>query len=196
MPIVLGRVSEARLAQMAVAARGLEYSYREIGATRGLLEGRGGPEGYRADHYECELARDDEAFGRAAAGLRSWRAHVGSGARVAPVDIAPAIERSVVVAVFLPPVTVVAPCRVVYVTEEVDRFGFAYGTLRGHPESGEEAFHVVRANGTVRFHIDVFSRPSHALARAGAPVARALQARATRRYLTALRDFVGATAPA
>ena len=27
-----------------------------------------------------------------------------------------------------------APCRVVYVVDEPDRRGFAYGTLPGHPE--------------------------------------------------------------
>ena len=36
-----------------------------------------------------------------------------------------------------------APCRVVYVVDEPDRRGFAYGTLPGHAESGEERF-VVR----------------------------------------------------
>ncbi len=35
-----------------------------------------------------------------------------------------------------------APCRVVYVIDEPDRRGFAYGTLPGHPESGEELFAV------------------------------------------------------
>ena len=35
-----------------------------------------------------------------------------------------------------------APCRVVYVVDEPDRRGFAYGTLPGHAESGEELFLV------------------------------------------------------
>ena len=35
-----------------------------------------------------------------------------------------------------------APCRVVYVVDEPDRRGFAYGTLPGHPETGEELFAV------------------------------------------------------
>ena len=34
------------------------------------------------------------------------------------------------------------PARVVYVVDEPARRGFAYGTLHGHPESGEEAFLV------------------------------------------------------
>jgi uncharacterized protein (UPF0548 family) len=35
-----------------------------------------------------------------------------------------------------------APCRVIYTITEPRRKGFAYGTLPGHPESGEEAFTI------------------------------------------------------
>jgi uncharacterized protein (UPF0548 family) len=37
-----------------------------------------------------------------------------------------------------------APCRVIYVVDQADQFGFAYGTLPGHPETGEVAFMVAR----------------------------------------------------
>ena len=64
------------------------------------------------------------------------------------------------------------------------RFGFAYGTLPGHPEQGEEAFHVHRdASGVVTVEIVAFSRPASLLARLGSPVARAIQQRTTRSYV-------------
>ena len=44
----------------------------------------------------------------------------------------------------LGPVTVSEPVEVVAVVVEPDRVGFAYGTLEGHPVSGEEAFVVDR----------------------------------------------------
>ena len=44
-------------------------------------------------------------------------------------------------------------------------------------------------DGTVRFRIEVFSRPHELIARVGAPVARVLQRRATERYLAAMRDL-------
>jgi uncharacterized protein (UPF0548 family) len=51
------------------------------------------------------------------------------------------------------------PCRIVYCSDEPNRFGFAYGTLLGHPERGEEAFHVVRGpDDSVTAHIVAFSR--------------------------------------
>ena len=57
------------------------------------------------------------------------------------------------------PVTAVA--RVVYVIDEPKRKGFAYGTLAGHPERGEEAFVIDQTDdGSVWLTISAFSRPS------------------------------------
>jgi uncharacterized protein (UPF0548 family) len=81
-----------------------------------------------------------------------------------------------------------APCRVVYRVDEADSQGFAYGTLPGHPERGEEAFIVqLRPDGDVRLVIRAFSRPASALARAGGPLTRKAQAVVTDRYVRALR---------
>lgn len=75
------------------------------------------------------------------------------------------------------------PFEVVYLVDEPDRRGFAYGTLRGHPESGEEAFVVERhADASVWLRIRAFSRPAHPLLWLGYPVLRALQEAYTRRY--------------
>jgi uncharacterized protein (UPF0548 family) len=84
---------------------------------------------------------------------------------------------------------------VVYVTTEPDRRGFAYGTLPGHPECGEEAFHLVRQGSSVLFRVRAFSRPRHPLARLGAPVTRAMQRRTNHRYLEVMRQEA-ATGPA
>jgi uncharacterized protein (UPF0548 family) len=66
--------------------------------------------------------------------------------------------------------------------------GFAYGTLPGHPERGEEAFLVRRHHGAaVTFTITAFSRPASALARAAGPVGRGIQRRITGRYLSAIQ---------
>jgi uncharacterized protein (UPF0548 family) len=59
--------------------------------------------------------------------------------------------------------------RIVYVvnetTDSTTRFGFAYGTLPGHVEAGEERFLIewdLAANG-VFYDIYAFSRPRHVL---------------------------------
>ncbi len=74
-----------------------------------------------------------------------------------------------------------------YVISEPARRGFAYGTLPGHLERGEEAFIIGHhPDGTVTFTITAFTRPATPLATAAGPMGRAIQRRLTARYLRAL----------
>jgi uncharacterized protein (UPF0548 family) len=84
-----------------------------------------------------------------------------------------------------------ASCRVVWTVDDENSFGFGYGTLPGHPESGEESFVVHRCGDEVTFEINAISRPRHPLAKLGGPITRALQVQATKRYLTAMQNWVG-----
>src|SRR5690606_259686 len=87
---------------------------------------------------------------------------------------------------------VAAPCRVIYVVDEPRRKGFAYGTLPGHPESGEEAFLVEQTeDGSVWLTVRAFSRPADWRWWAVYPVLRMAQAVFTRRYLRALSGPIG-----
>lgn len=85
-----------------------------------------------------------------------------------------------------------APCRVIYVIDERDRRGFAYGTLDGHPETGEAAFIVDRTDdGSVWLTIRSFSRPGTLLTWLGYPVARLMQSRVNERYFRSLSGPLG-----
>ena len=163
-------------------------TYPEVGATR---DATALPRGYLHDVYSLQVGDGDRAFQRAKDALRLWQAHRSVGATLTPNN-PPLVTGTVVVVTFrFGPVHVVAPCRIVYVTDEVNRFGFAYGSLPGHPERGEEAFHVRRdADGVVTFDIVVFSRPGSWLVRTGSPVARAVQRRVTKGYLEGVRRYV------
>lgn len=163
------------------------FTYPEVGATRAMTL----PAGYRNDRIAAVVGHGDEAWVTACEGVRTWQAHRRAGVAVSPQD-AP-VEEGVAVAltVRLASLAVVARCRIAYVTDEEERFGFAYGTLPGHPERGEEAFHVARApDGSVRFEIVAFSRPAAMPARLVGPVTRLVQARITDRYLDGMRDHV------
>ena len=162
------------------AARDL--SYRAAGATAGTM-----PPGYRHDRWRADLgAFDEDAFARLAGALRSWQPQRGAGLRVFPGDpVAPGLTFALVVP--LPIGFATGAGRVVYVTDRPEEFGFAYGTLPAHPEQGEEAFHVARDGGRLVFTVIAFSRPRHPAARLGGPLTRALQLRATRSYLRAMR---------
>lgn len=83
---------------------------------------------------------------------------------------------------------VAAPCRVVYVVDEPDRRGFAYGTLPGHAVRGEELF-LVRydtATDQVIAEVAAFSQPATWWSRLGAPVTSLMQKLIAARYLSAL----------
>ena len=136
------------------------------------------------------LGADEDTWGLAVAGLRLWEAQRGAGAHVVPPD-APILEgTTVLVTLGLPGCTMVAPCRVVYVTDESDVFGFGYGTLSGHPAEGEESFLVRRVDGKVHFEVVAMSRPASLFTRLSGPIGRFVQSQMTERYLKALAAFV------
>src|ERR671910_2211440 len=74
-------------------------------------------------------------------------------------------------------------CRIVCVIEEeaslLKRYGFAFGTLSGHVEWGEERFTVEwhRAEDSVFYEVFAFARPAHPLAKAGSPFVSLIQRR-------------------
>lgn len=122
----------------------------------------------------------------------SWQVQTRAGLRVA-ASAPEIVPGAVCVMTFGPaPFALTIPCRVVYTISDTDERGFAYGTLPGHPESGEEAFVLRRAaDGGVEFTITAFSRPATLLARIGGPATRAVQHVMTRRYLRALDGSSG-----
>jgi uncharacterized protein (UPF0548 family) len=86
-------------------------------------------------------------------------------------------------------------CRIIYVLDSAEPFhlfGFAYGTLTEHAESGEERFTVSWNTGdqSVWYEILAFSKPRAFLARVGYPISRAIQRRFARASLAAMRNAV------
>ena len=85
------------------------------------------------------------------------------------------------------PIGIQFPVRVVYVVNESKRVGFAYGTLKGHPEEGEEAWIIdYRDDNSVWITVRAFSRPANLFWWCGYPILRVVQEIYTRRYLRAL----------
>ncbi len=170
--------------------RGQEFSYPDVGATRGPL-----PQGYRHARHVVELGNGERRFLRAVEGLRQWEAHVRSGVVIRPPRPPLEDDLTVVFSVPLARVYVTVACRIVYVIEETARFGFAYGTLPHHVIEGEELFLVERDDeGRVRFLVSAFVRPRGRLMRAVAPVVQLLDERLVRRYLRGLQRHVAAAA--
>jgi uncharacterized protein (UPF0548 family) len=163
--------------------RSLRFTYDAVGATAtGDL-----PMGFHHDRFETDVGADEgDRFARAGEAVRHWVPQRGAGIEIFP-DTAVVADLSMLVVITLPVVGVaVAPARVAYVVDEPARAGFAYGTLPGHPERGEEAFFVLRRDGRVVFQVVAFSKPRDPIARLGGPVARAFQLRTIKAYLRAM----------
>lgn len=173
--------------RMVEDLEGAEPTYSDIGAT---LAGKR-PEAFHHDHFEIVLGQGPATFERAVMGLKTWKAHRIPGMGVFPGGEVIRTGATVIVTLGTPLMALAVPCRVVSVIDGQTRWGFAYGTLPGHPEQGEEAFSVsIDADQTVRFEIEAFSRPGELLVRLSGPIGRGIQMGGTRGYLRALKRFV------
>jgi uncharacterized protein (UPF0548 family) len=154
-----------QLAEVCVV-QGSDVTYAEIGASATLPM----PAGYHHLTYRLRLgAVPIEAVGEA---VVSFALHRAAGIRIVTGATRAAVGVRLTVVVGVGPVRLTAPCEVVAVFEEPDRRGFAYGTLPGHPESGEEAFFVTRdAHGDVWFEARSFSRPASWFTKLAGPLA-------------------------
>ena len=168
---------------VAAALRDLPFTYPE----RGWTAWSEPPEGYTAVQRSAVLGSGRELLERAATGLMNWQMHRRAGFRLIATDQTAVVGARVLLSVGPGRLAVHAPCQVVYTVHEEHRRGFAYGTLTGHPVSGEESF-IVRlgADGRVIFTIRAFSRPGTLVARLGGPFTGLAQQVGTSRYLTAL----------
>ncbi len=170
--------------EVAARLRGAEFTYSEVGLTAGDL-----PRGYR--HLRCTrlIGTGPEVFATAAGNLLHWQVHLRAGLCVSPSSATAEPGTVVLLGLRAGPIQITAPCRVVYVVNGLSRQGFAYGTLPGHPERGEQAFLIERQHdGTVSFTITAFSKPGTRLTAVAGPVGQAIQRRIIRRFLRALTD--------
>jgi uncharacterized protein (UPF0548 family) len=175
------------LERMVEDLQSAEPTYSDVGGT---LAGTR-PDGFHNDHFETMLGEGPDTFQRAVAGLKTWRAHRLPGMRVFPRSQEILSGATVVVTLGTPLAALAVPCRIVSVIDGQTSWGFAYGTLPGHPEQGEEAFLVsIAPDKSVRFEIKAFSRPSDPLVRLFGPIGRAIQKGGTGGYLRALQRFV------
>ncbi|MFE4666625.1 DUF1990 domain-containing protein [Streptomyces sp. NPDC056716] len=160
----------------------MSFTYKDVGATRdpGFC-----PPGFHRLHVRTRLGEGPALFRRAADAVGGWEMHrsMGVGIAAGAERAAPDVDVTVTLAGLIK-----APCRVVWTVDEPRRSGWAYGTLAGHPESGEESFLVERTgDGTVWFTVTAFSRAAKWYARAGGPATRGLQHAYARRAGSTLR---------
>lgn len=159
------------------------FTYSAVGATAGRT-----PTGYHLFTRRRRIGRGRALFERAGAEVMAYRMLDGAGVFHSASSPVAAPGTRVVVRLGVGPVAISAACRVVYVVDEPDRRGFAYGTLPGHPVSGEELFEVEYdpADESVYAVVTAFSRPAVWYLRLAGPLARLGQRRMADRYISAV----------
>ena len=173
----LRKPSVDALRRFLAAQAQLPFTYEAVGATAETP-----PAGYVVDRTRIKLGEGEPVFRSAIAALRRWQQFQLGWVEAWPSDTP--IQKGEVVAVMGRAIGVwwLNACRIVYVVDEtgpISKFGFAYGTLPGHVESGEERFLIEWNQGddAVWYDIIAFSRPNRFSARLGYPVVRRLQKR-------------------
>jgi len=172
------RPTEEIIRAIITSQQDRQYSYTEIGASRGQL-----PPGYRVLHSRVELGRGSTQFVRASEALHQWRMFDVPDVQLCWPTTPVQTGRVVAVLIRHFGFWSVNFCRIVYVIDDEDRsirrVGFAYGTLAEHAEQGEERFTVEwdRSSDLVSYDILSFSRPGNWKTLVAYPLARRLQQR-------------------
>ena len=171
----------------------LDFTYREVGATAGPL-----PDHYAIDHTRVALGEGQDVFHGAKRGLESWQQFRLGWLEAWPPETPIHAGETVLVVAHVFGVWSLNSARIVYVVDESSaarsRFGFAYGTLPGHVEAGEERFLVEwdKSTGRVWYDILAFSRPRHLLTRLGNWQVRRMQRRFAHESVAAMQRTVTA----
>lgn len=186
------------IAVFRAAQAALPHSYPEVGQTRATTF----PPGYEHDRNRVRLGAGEATFVRGCEALRRWAMFPGPWTRIEPQPSPQTPGAVVVMVARIFGLWWMNALRIVYSVDESEdspgsdpevrrRHGFAYGTLPGHVERGEEAFTVVwRADDSVWYELQAFSRPRYWLVRWFKPVARALQRRFVRQSLALMQAAV------
>jgi uncharacterized protein (UPF0548 family) len=174
------RPSPAALDAFRAAQAALDFTYTGVGTTAHTP-----PPGYVVDRTRIPLGEGEVIFSAARAALARWEQFRLGWVEAYPADTPITSGAVVAVVAHVLGTWWVNACRIVYTVDEagaVCRFGFAYGTLPDHVESGEERFLIEwdRATDAVHYDILAFSRPRHPLPRLGYPLTRHTQRRFAR----------------
>jgi uncharacterized protein (UPF0548 family) len=185
------RPSSAKAIERVLSdARVAHPTYEPIGATVAGVH----PDGFHRVRLGIDVGQGSGVFERAVLGLKTWKEQDVPFTTVHPAGVPVEEGETILITIGLGVIAVAVPCRIVAVVDEADRWGFAYGTLPGHLEQGEECFMLTHGpDGTVHFEIWSFSRPADTLMKVLGPLGRFGQRTVVRSYLRALKKFVEAT---
>ena len=189
--VSLKQPSDTAIQSFLDRQRSQPFPYSGVGSSHHIP-----PAGYVVDHRRVYLGTGQRIFTVACAALRRWQMF-----QVGWVHLCwstTAIEPGAVVGILASwgGLWFLNACRIVYGLDDISpvrRVGFAYGTLPGHVERGEERFSIEwHSDDTVWYDLLAFSRPGHWTLWLGYPCVRWLQRRFALASLAAMVRAVGA----
>ncbi|MFJ3404172.1 DUF1990 family protein [Promicromonospora sp. NPDC090134] len=166
-------------------------NYSVVGATAPAEEQWQPPAGWRAYEHTVRLGSGDELWNAASAAVLSWGIKTRSGFAVDPPlepgrPARPGERYWLIARIGL--IRVRKPVEIVTTVSTDHRAALGYGTLEGHPVSGEEAFIVHRDDrGNVSLTLRSLIRAGRGVWRGAFPLILVAQRVYRRRYLRALR---------
>ena len=178
------------VARFISSQRKLDFTYPEVGATNAKP-----PAGYTIDNNRVQLGNGETIYRAAVAVLKEWRQFDLGWLSVVPRGVPTEVGEIVAVKARALGTWSLNATRVIYVINEARRFGYAYGTLPGHIECGEERFLIEwLTDDSVWYDILAFSRPRHPLVRASYPFARMLQKKFARESMLRVKELTQTSA--
>jgi uncharacterized protein (UPF0548 family) len=121
------------------------YSYAGVGASREKA-----PAGYTIDHNRLQLGHGIDVYERAKIAIRRWKMFDMPWIELCWPDIPIEVNSTIAALIRHLGFWSLNAARIVYLLQaqgQVHKYGFAYGTLPGHAEHGEERF-------TVEFNVE------------------------------------------
>jgi len=176
--LLLKKPSEEVIGQFINGQRSLPFSYAEVGITKdGIC-----PRGYGKDQVREELGSGANTFKIAVAAFEKWKQFSVNWVEIYPRNALIIPDSVVAVLAWHGCFWSLNACRIVYVINEqgpISRFGFGYGTLPDHAETGEERFLLEwdRRQDIVSYDILAFSNPNTLLGWLAYPLVRFIQNR-------------------
>jgi len=180
------------LAAFLALEKQLDITY----AARGASANAEKVPGFDNDFQRVSIGQGAAAFEQACNAIRQWRMFPKPWTIILPPNTP--IQSGETVAMYAKAFGLWwrNSCRIIYVVNEQGRFGFAYGTLPGHIECGEELFQVEQdENGQVWYTLRAFSKPKRWYAKIAYPLMRMFQARFRRDSAQAMKNYLSTSIP-
>lgn len=167
-----------------------KYSYCHQGKTAGTP-----PKGFQVDHTRVKLGHGIETFEAAKEALGKWQQFELGWVAARPTTTTIREGETVCVIGKAAGMYWLNATRIVYVIDDplnTPKFGFAYGTLPAHMETGEERFLVeMDDRGDVWYDILAFSRPKRWIVWLLHPYMRKLQKQFAHDSAARMKQVVG-----